>query len=75
MFAKMNSKELYRNFLVQLQSVYDLGEATVIADWVFENIASIKKTDLIKNPLQQVPPPVIKIVLPFSAPSLSIPSV
>jgi release factor glutamine methyltransferase len=60
MFAKMNSKELYRNFLVELQSVYDLGEATVITDWVFENIASIKKSDLIKNPLQQVPAPVIK---------------
>jgi release factor glutamine methyltransferase len=60
MFVKMNSKELYRNFLVELQSVYDLGEATVITDWVFENIASIKKSDLIKNPLQQVPAPVIK---------------
>lgn len=60
MFAKMNTKELYRNFLVQLQKVYELGEATVITDWVFDNIASIKKTDLIKNPMQQVPPPVIK---------------
>jgi len=60
MFAKMNSKELYRNFLVELQSVYDLGEATVITDWVFENIANIKRVDLIKNPLQQIPSPVIK---------------
>ena len=60
MFAKMNSKELYRNFLVELQSVYDLGEATVITDWVFENIANIKRADLIKNPLQQIPSPVIK---------------
>ena len=63
MFAKMNSKELYRSFLVRLQSVYELGEATVITDWVFEHIANIKKTDLIKNPLQQVPPPVIKKIL------------
>lgn len=60
MFAKMNTKELYRNFLVQLQKVYELGEATVITDWVFDNIASIKKTDLIKNPMQQVPAPVAK---------------
>jgi release factor glutamine methyltransferase len=60
MFAKMNSKELYRNFLVELQSVYDLTEATVITDWVFENVANIKKADLIKNPLQQIPGPVIK---------------
>jgi release factor glutamine methyltransferase len=63
MFAKMNSKELYRSFLVRLQSVYELSEATVITDWVFENIANIKKTDLIKNPLQQVPAPVIKKIL------------
>jgi len=60
MFAKMNSKELYRNFLVELQTVYDLNEAIVITDWVFENLASIKKADLIKNPLQQIPSPVVK---------------
>jgi len=59
----MNSKELYRKFLVELQSIYDLSEATVITDWVFEHIANIKKTDLIKNPLQQVPAPVIKKLL------------
>jgi release factor glutamine methyltransferase len=60
MFANMNSKELYRSFLVELQSVYDLSEATVITDWVFENIASIKKADLIKNPLQQIPVAIVK---------------
>jgi release factor glutamine methyltransferase len=60
MFANMNSKELYRSFLVELQSVYDLSEATVITDWVFENIASIKKADLIKNPLQQIPAAIVK---------------
>lgn len=56
----MNSKELYRNFLVELQSVYDLSEATVITDWVFENIANIKKADLIKNPLQKIPSSVLQ---------------
>lgn len=55
----MNSKELYRNFLVELQSVYDLSEATVITDWVFENVANIKKADLIKNPLQKIPGPIL----------------
>jgi len=59
----MNSKELYRKFLVELQSIYDLSEATVITDWVFEHIANIKKNDLIKNPLQQVPAPVLKKLL------------
>lgn len=56
----MGSKELYRNFLVELQVVYDLSEATVVTDWVFENIASITKADLIKNPLQNIPTAVIK---------------
>jgi release factor glutamine methyltransferase len=60
MFANMNSKELYRSFLVELQTVYDLNEATVITDWVFENIASLKKADLIKNPLQQIPAAIVK---------------
>jgi release factor glutamine methyltransferase len=60
MFANMNSKELYRSFLVELQTVYDLNEATVITDWVFESIAGIKKADLIKNPLQQIPAAIVK---------------
>ena len=55
----MNSKALYPNFLVELQSVYELSEATVITDWVFENVANIKKADLIKNPLQKIPRPVL----------------
>jgi release factor glutamine methyltransferase len=63
MFANMNSKELYRSFLVALQTVYDLSEATVITDWVFENMASIKKADLIKNPLQQIPAPIVKKIM------------
>ncbi|MBS1512472.1 MAG: peptide chain release factor N(5)-glutamine methyltransferase [Bacteroidetes bacterium] len=56
----MTGKQLYRNFLVELQSVYDLNEATAITDWVFENIAHIRKTDLIKNPMQQIPVPVLQ---------------
>lgn len=36
MFALMMLKELYRNFLLQLQQVYSLSEATNITDWVFE---------------------------------------
>jgi release factor glutamine methyltransferase len=56
----MNSKELYRKFLVDIQKIYELNEATVITDWVFEHVAGLKKTDLIKNPLQQIPPAVVK---------------
>lgn len=56
----MNSKELYRKFLVDIQKNYELNEATVITDWVFEHYAGLRKTDLIKNPLQQIPAAVVK---------------
>ncbi len=54
MFALMTIKELYRNFLLQLQGIYPLSEATVITDRVFESIAAIKRSDLVKNPSQQL---------------------
>lgn len=50
MFALMMLKELYRNFLLQLQQVYSLSEATNITDWVFEKKASLKRSDILKNP-------------------------
>jgi release factor glutamine methyltransferase len=54
MFVVMLVKEMYRNFLVQLQSIYSLGEATTIADWAFEQTAHIKKIDIVKNPFTQI---------------------
>ena len=45
---------MYRNFLVQLQAIYSLSEATVIANWAFEQTAHIKKIDILKNPTQKV---------------------
>ncbi len=50
----MGTKELYRKYLLQLQQIYPLGEATVITDRAFESIASIKRADLIKNPFKQL---------------------
>jgi release factor glutamine methyltransferase len=46
----MITKELYRYFLVQLQEIYSLNEATIITDWVFEKILHVSKTTLLKNP-------------------------
>lgn len=46
----MDIKTLYRNFLVDLQKNYALGEATFITDWVFEKKAALKKSDILKNP-------------------------
>jgi release factor glutamine methyltransferase len=50
----MTIKELYRNFLVQLQKIYSLSEATAITDWVFEKMASLKRTDILKNPEKKI---------------------
>ena len=52
----MMLKELYRNFLVQLQKIYSLSEATVITDWAFEKMASLKRSDILKNPERIIPP-------------------
>jgi release factor glutamine methyltransferase len=54
MFALMMLKELYRNFLVQLQKVYSLSEATTITNWVFEKMASLKRSDILKNPEKKI---------------------
>ena len=48
----MTIKEQYRFFLQQLQIIYNLNEATVITDWVFESLAAITRFDVIKNPDQ-----------------------
>ncbi len=47
-------KDLYRNFLVQLQKIYSLSEATVITEWVFEKMASLKRSDILKNPEKKI---------------------
>ena len=52
----MMIKDLYRNFLVQLQQIYSLGEATGITDWVFEKMASLKRSDILKNPEKKITP-------------------
>ena len=52
MFALMTIKEIYRDYLVQLQPIYSANEAMVITDWVFEKIAGMHRSELIKNPQQ-----------------------
>ena len=58
----MMLKELYRNFLLQLQKVYSLSEATNITDWVFEKKASLKRTDIIKDPNKLITPAADKLI-------------
>lgn len=62
MFAMMTIKELYRNFLVQLQKTYKLSEATAITNWVFEKMLSLKRTDIIKTPAKPITPAAEKLV-------------
>ena len=50
----MTLKELYRNYLLQLQGIYPLSEATVITDRAFETIAAVKRADLVKDPTRQL---------------------
>ncbi len=52
----MSIKYLYRNFLVQLQKIYSLSEATTITDWVFEKMVSLKRTDILRNPDKPITP-------------------
>jgi len=58
----MMLKDLYRNFLVQLQKIYDLSEATVITDWVFEKMASLKRADILKSPEKVISPAADKLI-------------
>ncbi len=48
----MTINDYYRHYLRQLQTVYSLPEASVITDLIFENKASIKRSDIIKDPEQ-----------------------
>ncbi len=55
-------KDLYRNFLVRLQKIYSLGEATAITEWVFEKMASLKRSDILKNPGKKITPAADKLI-------------
>ena len=46
----MTIKEYYRHYLRILQTIYDLDEASVMAGWVFENKAGLKRSDILKDP-------------------------
>ncbi|MEO6820233.1 MAG: peptide chain release factor N(5)-glutamine methyltransferase [Ginsengibacter sp.] len=39
----MNAIEIYKQFNLQLESVYESREADNISDWVFENVTGLKK--------------------------------
>ena len=51
----MTNRQQYRIFLLQLQSIYNLNEATIITDWVLESLAGIKRFDVVKDPEKLLP--------------------
>lgn len=50
----MTAKEIYRQYLQQLQQIYNANEAAVITDWVFESVGGLQRFDIIKNPDQPI---------------------
>ncbi|MBL0355751.1 MAG: peptide chain release factor N(5)-glutamine methyltransferase [Chitinophagaceae bacterium] len=48
----MTVQEYYRQYLQQLQTIYSLDESTIIAGWVFDNKAAIKRMDILRSPEQ-----------------------
>lgn len=50
----MKAKDFYKGFIDQLALKYNRQEAVIIADWVFECKASIKKFDFIRNPALRI---------------------
>ena len=50
----MTVKEIYRQYLQQLRQIYHANEAAVITDWVFESVADLTRSYVIKNPVQPI---------------------
>lgn len=50
----MTIDESYRDFVQQLRTIYAERESANIADWVFENIAKIKRLERIKDKNQEI---------------------
>ena len=51
----MTNRQQYRIFLLQLQAIYNLNEATIITDWVLESLAGIQRFDVVKEPEKLLP--------------------
>ncbi len=58
----MTINNFYRQYLQQLQNIYSLQEAAVITDWVFQNKASIKRSDIIKTPEKFLSEKIIEVL-------------
>ena len=59
----MTVNELYRHFLRSLESIHNPHEASNISSMVFESIAGISRSALIKDPRQELPAAVEEKIL------------
>ena len=50
MFALMTLSEIYRQYLLELNKIYSGNEAAEITNIAFDDVAGIKRADVIKNP-------------------------
>ena len=59
----MTWNELYRNFLVQTQALYEQGEADRIVSMIFESLADAPRAFIIRNTKEVVPKEIEVILL------------
>lgn len=58
----MTINNFYRQYLQQLQNIYSLQEAAVITDRVFQNKASIKRSEIITSPEKIMEEKIIEVL-------------
>ncbi|MGG9971310.1 peptide chain release factor N(5)-glutamine methyltransferase [Ferruginibacter sp. SUN002] len=50
----MTIRTIYRNFQERLLNLYNINEATIITDWLMENIGQFSKTDILLTPDKEI---------------------
>jgi len=63
MFANMTAIELYQLYLNELMTIYPKSEAENIRTRTFESLASMSRSELIKNPAKILTPEISKALL------------
>ncbi len=56
----MAISKLHRKIITELQTIYSIREASIMADWLFEKRANLLKADIVKNPEEILPQSTIR---------------
>lgn len=62
MFARMNYTAATLELIKELETVYDAGEATAIADWIMEHLTGLKKTERLFKKEQALTEPQLRLL-------------